>query len=119
MLVKTRVLDVHDNTAYECELEVDAISLMLVAESREDMVRERGADWAAAAVPVLAREMVTSMQAGKPKSEIEREAVDVAMTTWLFGSIYGGLDAETFVRSDLHFNILPDGTVVHNRVIVR
>lgn len=115
MFIKTRVLDEKWNPVFEAETEVDAIYLMLVSESREELVRSKGADWAAGAIPFFGQELINAMKSGQQGHPIEKAAIEVAMAAWLFDSIYGGLDAEAFVKSNLEFTMMPGGAVKYDR----
>ena len=119
MLLNTRVLDVTGKTIFDGHLQIDPVALLVVAEEREAFVREQGADWAAGAVPYLAQQLVNALRGGQPRSEVQQAAIQLALATWLYDSIFAGLDGETFVRSDLYFTITHDGIVRHDRVLAR
>ena len=101
------------------ETKIDAVSLMVAAESREPQARAKGRAWTASAVPFFAQEMITSVRSGKAESLVEMDAVNAAMDAWLCDSIYDGVKAEEFVASDLIFTVLPDGAVKYDRVPAR
>lgn len=45
-----------------------------------------------------------------------RLTLNVAMSAWLAASIYDGVTAEQFLRSNLHFTLLPNGAVKFDRI---
>lgn len=96
--------------------EVDALNLMIAAESREQIARDKGRVWTEGAVPFWAQEMVKAMESYKSRKELESHATNVAMAAWLSDSIYSGLTAEQFAGSDLVFTLLPNGAVKYDRV---
>jgi hypothetical protein len=94
---------------------VDPVALMVMAESREALVRAKGAEFAMGAVPHFAAELVALVKANAAQKALEMSALNVAMAAWLADSVFGGLTAEEFVRSDLRFTLLPTGAVMYQR----
>ncbi|SMG61528.1 hypothetical protein SAMN06265784_1232 [Paraburkholderia susongensis] len=90
---------------------------MLVAESKEDLVREKGEEWAAGAIPFFGGELINVMKAGELGKAVDKAAIELAMAVWLFDSIYCGLSPEVFVKCDLDLTMWHDGTVVCTRVL--
>lgn len=117
MLLRIYRVDENSQKTLMAELQVDALRLMLVAEDREENTRRRGRVWAAGAVPFFAQELLKAIQTGQPRESQDLQATNVAMSAWLYDSIYVGVTAEQFVRSDLTFVLLPDGAVECERVI--
>ena len=116
MLIKTRVLDKSLQTVFQAHTEISAENLIEVARSREALVRSKGANWAADAIPVFGKRLIDLMRSQTLGDEVDNAAIQVAMAAWLYDSIYGGLDADTFVRSDLQFTMRPDGAVEYTRL---
>ena|ERR1035437_10161836 len=115
MIIKTKVLDDSFTPIFVAQTEIDALSLMTTAESREAFAREKGQAFTAGAIPYFGQELIKCMQAGKHGDSIENEAIQVAMVAWLHDSIYGGVTAESFVKSDLEFTMTLDGIVKYDR----
>lgn len=116
MLIRVYSADSEMRTSLIGEAHVDALRLMIMAESREAEARKRGRAWTAGAVPFFAQELIASAQARKPKEEIEIHAASAAMAAWLCDSIYDGVSAELFARCDIVFTLLPNGAVQYDRV---
>ncbi|PIL42547.1 hypothetical protein CR105_23985 [Massilia eurypsychrophila] len=116
MLIQTYAVNGEFGTTFIAQTEIDALGLMVAAESREQEARRRGRVWTAGAVPFFAQELITAMRARKPRKELELEAVNAAMSAWLCDSIYDGVTAEQFIASDLIFTVLPGGAVKYDRV---
>src|SRR5262249_47517391 len=115
MLIKTIVLDKSCNPVFQSQVEVDALYLMIAAESREQLCREKGAEFTAGWIPFLGKELIKEMESGKRGDPIDYAAINIALAAWLFGSIYGGIDAEAFRKSDLEFTITHEGIVKYTR----
>lgn len=96
---------------------VDPIALMVMAESREELVRSKGQQFAQGAVPHFGAELIEAVSNNLPAKDLERIAINVAMSAWLADSIYGGLSAEAFAKSDLRFTMYPGGAVAYQRVL--
>lgn len=116
MLIHVYSADNAMQTSLIGKASVDAVGLMVMAESREAEARKRGREWTAGAVPFFAQQLIAATRARKSKKEIEMQAVNAAMAAWLCDSIYDGVTAELFVRSDLVFTLLPNGAVKYDRV---
>ncbi len=115
MLIETRVLNEAQILVFHARTQIDALNLMILAESREDLVRQKGAIWAAGVIPFLGQELIKVMRSEQLGDAIDKAAIDVAMAAWLSESIYEGLDAETFVQSNLEFTMMPGGAVKYDR----
>ena len=116
MFIKTRVLDESLNTVFQAHTEISAHNLIEVATSREGLARSKGPSWAADAIPVFGKRLIALMRSATLGEEVDNAAIQVAMAAWLYDSIYGGVDADTFARSDLQFTMLPDGAVEYKRL---
>ncbi|MEQ1682094.1 MAG: hypothetical protein ABL916_00490 [Burkholderiaceae bacterium] len=115
MLIKTRVLDESLDAVFEAHTEISAPNLIEIARSREALALSKGQDWTADAIPVFGKMLIDLTRSGALGSEVDSAAIQVAMAAWLHDSIYCGLDADTFERSDLEFTMLQDGTVRYDR----
>jgi hypothetical protein len=116
MLIKTRVLDESLNAVFQAHTKISAHNLIEVAKSREALARSKGPTWAADAIPVFGKMLINLTRSETLGDEVDNAAIQVAMAAWLYDSIYCGLDADTFARSDLQFTMLPDGTVEYKRL---
>jgi hypothetical protein len=116
MFISVYNMDQTMQTGLIIKTEVDALSLIIVAESREDEARNRGRAWTAGVVPFNAQELMSAAKMKKSIKEIERYAFSAAMAAWLCDSIYDGVPAEEFTQSDVVFTLLPDGAVKYDRV---
>lgn len=117
MQITTVVLDEAGAPRFNAEVQVDPISLMVLAETREDLVRSKGAEWAAGAIPFWGKQLADAAVSARPQAEIEQVAIQVAIAAWLFDSVYGGIEAELFAHSDLHFTVTPQGAVKYDRYL--
>jgi len=118
MLLTTHVLNPDGTTICEFAFTIDAINLMITAEPREETMRAKGAAWTAGGVSFFGQQLVKAVKAQSTK-DMEHAVMQMTMAVWLYQSIYGNLDAETFARSDLFYTVAADGTVRHDRVIAR
>lgn len=117
MQITAVVLDEAGVPRVNAEVQVDPISLIVLAETREDLVRRKGAEWAAGAIPFWGKQLADAAVSERPQAEIEQAAIQVAIAAWLFDSVYGGIDAELFVHSNLHFTVTPQGAVQYDRYL--
>lgn len=116
MLVKTVVLDSNMQEVFAHEMEINALRLMVAAESREEQARKKGAEWTSGAIPFFGGELINAIRGKHSADKVEQQAINVAMCAWLFDSIYCGVTAEAFAKSDLVFTMLPGGAVKYDRV---
>lgn len=117
MLIRVFSMDEEMQTELVGETSVDALRLTIMAESREEEARRRGRTWTEGAVPFFAQELIAAAKTRKSKKEVEMHAANAAMAAWLCDSIYDGVTAELFTRSDLVFTLLPNGAVKYDRVL--
>ena len=118
MLIKVSVVDTFWNPVFTAQTEINPVALMVVAEQREEMAREKGVDWIHGAITFFGQELVKVMSTMQENKTIEKAALELAQVTWLFDSIFCGLSAESFVQSDLQFTVTPDGIVKYDRIPV-
>lgn len=115
MLIRVYSMDEDMLTTLEGETHVDPLRLTIMAEPREAEARKRGRAWTAGAVPFFAQELIAASKARKSKKEIEMHAANAAMAAWLCDSIYDGVTAEVFTKSDIVFTLLSNGAVKYDR----
>jgi hypothetical protein len=70
MLIRAFAVNNASKTEFIAQTEIDALGLMVMAESREDEARARGRAWTAGAVPFFAQELIAAMRSGKPRKTI-------------------------------------------------
>jgi hypothetical protein len=116
MRIETRVIDVSGRVAFEGATEVDALALMVMAESREDLARSKGRAFTEGAIPFFGAQLVEAARSGKGQAELEKAAIEVALVAWLVDSIYDGVGAEAFMKSNLRFTMYPGGAVKYDRM---
>lgn len=112
MLINITVLDDAFSPVFKYQTEINQLNLMIIAESREKMVKEKGAEWTAGGVTFCGKQLVEKFNASNKKNpDLQKEATETAMALWLFQSIYCGVTAESFMKTNLDLRISPDGTV--------
>ena len=116
MQVKTRVLDETGQPVFQGHTKINAQNLILVAKSREALVREKGAQWAADAIPVFGKELIKLMKTEQLGEVMDNAAMTVAMAAWLYESVYCQVPAALFMASDLEFVMSHDGIVAYTRL---
>ena len=115
MILKLQVLDELLEPMFQVQTEINALHLVVVAESREATARDRGEAWTVGAITFFAKTLIDLMNAGVSGEAVERAAVDLAMAAWLHDSIYRGVDEDLFLRCELEFTLQQDGTVEYER----
>jgi hypothetical protein len=116
MRIETRAVDEAGQLVFQGRTEVDALALMVMAESRESLARSKGRAFTAGAIPFFGAQLVEAARSGKEQHELKKAALDVALFAWLVDSIYDGVTAEAFMKSDLRFTMLPGGAVKYDRI---
>ena len=117
MVITAIVLDQNGNPMREVEVPVDPISIMVLAETREEVMRSKGAGWAAGMISYLGKQLADIAAADSSQAEVENAAIQVAIASWLYDSIYGNLEAELFAKSNLHFIVSREGAVKYDRYL--
>jgi len=115
MLIRVFTTDDNAQTTLAAEMEVDAGALIEMAQPRAAQAREMGQEWTAGAIPFFVQELVNALQTGASSDEIETQALNAAMTAWLYDAIYDGVSEEVFAGCDLIFTISPGGVVQYDR----
>jgi len=98
------------------QMNVAALPIMIAAEAREQLARQKGRVFTEGAVPFFMSELVKAVGSNAPQSKIEHCLCDLAMMVWLVESIFNNLTAEEFIKSHLVFSFLPGGAVKFDRV---
>lgn len=115
MKVTTLVLNAAGEPHFQGEDKFDIGQLFAIAKSREQVSRDHGADWTAGAVTFFGGEVVKAVNTGEHK-DVTKAIVEMLMATWLLDSLYFGVTAAQYRKSDMKFTIAADSTVAHTRV---
>jgi tRNA(fMet)-specific endonuclease VapC len=116
MRIETKVIGEAGDVVFQGQTEVDALALMVMAETRENLARSKGRAFTEGAIPFFGAQLVEAARSGKSEAEVGKEAMNVALAAWLADSIYGGVTAEAFMKSDLRFTMYPGGAVKYDRI---
>lgn len=116
MFIKTKVLDEKLNLVLQAKTEINAEALVDIAASREELALSKGAKWFSGAITFFALELISLTKLGTIGEPLNKAAIELALVVWVFDTVFCGLDAATFMQSDLEFTMLNDGTVKYNRV---
>lgn len=111
MQINTTIYGEDGTVTYRNVQSVDALMLTIAAESREKAAREGGASFTQAGINVFASELIKQVRAGEPKKALEMTITNMALTTWLFESLFCGATTETFIGLNLTYTIYPGGIV--------
>ncbi len=114
MKVTTLVLNADGDPHFRSEDNFDIVNLFAVAKSREQMARDKGAEWTAGAVSFFGSEVVKAVDFGE-HDDVSKSIIDMLMAAWLFDSLYSGVSEGQYLESDMEFTISHDGVVAHNR----
>lgn len=117
MDIAITIMDETGGIVHRSQQTVDGLMLTVVSEPRQDMAREKGPDWTHGAITFFGRELANATKLRLPSIEIDRSVMSLAVAVWVFGSVFEGLTAEQFVKSDLAFTITPDGMVRYDRLV--
>ncbi len=118
MLIGMRVFDENQQETVHFQPEINAEAMISIAKERETWVREKGRSFTQGAVPFFGGAFIKAVRADDER-EINKSAIEAAMSAWLYDHVYGGISEAEFLRSQLEFNLHPTGMVVYNRRVVR
>lgn len=116
MQIFIKQLDASNRVVFEGRTEVDAVMTMVLAESRESLVRSKGPDYVEGAMSYFCQELLKLARGGSAYEEIDRAAASVALIAWLVESLFHGRNAVEFMLSNLHITVMPCSTVKYKRV---
>lgn len=116
MIVYTEVLDESAQVSFQGHTEINGLMLTVVAESREDLVRKKGPEFAQGAIPFFGSQLVEALKSRKSDTALKEAIVDMTMATWLYEFVFCGMTPEQFVASDLIFTINHIGAVGFKRL---
>ena len=91
MQIETLAVDETGHIRFQAMHEVDAVALMVMAETREELARSKGRAFTEGAIPFFGAELIEAARGGKRKDDIHKAAVDVALAAWLVDSLYEAL----------------------------
>jgi hypothetical protein len=115
MKVTTLVLNAGGEPHFRGEDHFDTGNLLALAKRHEQIVRDKGAEWAAGAVSFFGAEVVKAVNFGE-YDDVNRAIVNMCMAAWLFDSMYCGVSTDQYLESDMKFTISHDGAVAHTRI---
>jgi len=116
MRIETQAVDEAGQLVFRGQMDVDALNLMVMAETRENLARSKGRAFVEHMISSFGAQLVEAAKSGQGQSEVDKAAMTVAMAAWLMDSIYGGVTAEAFMKSDLRFTMFPGGAVKYDRI---
>lgn len=115
MKVTTLVLNKIGEPHFRSEDQFNIEELFEIAKPREQIFRSRGAELTAGAVTYFGSEVIKAVDSGE-HNDVTKAIIQLLMATWLFDSLYSGVTAALYLKSDMEFTIAADNTVVHTRV---
>lgn len=116
MNLHLKALNSDGKLIFEGRTTIDATHLIAVAESKVAFARSKGRVFTEGAVPFFAVELLNAAQQGANDDDLDRHSINVSLAAWLAESIYGGVNEDEFVNSNLHFTLLPSGAVKYDRI---
>lgn len=117
MKVMTLVLNADGELHFQSEDQFNIEKLFEITKTREQISRDKGAEWTAGAVSFFGGEVVKAVNTGE-HDDVSKAVIQMLMAAWLFDSLYCGVTAAHYLESDMKFTIAADGAVVHTRVPV-
>jgi len=117
MKVITLVLNAEGEPHFQSEDTFDFQNLLLVAKSREQEVREKGANWTAGGISFFGTEVVKAVNTGE-HDDVSKAIIQMLMVSWLFDSQFCSMTADHYLKSDMKFTISADGIVARTLVTI-
>jgi hypothetical protein len=117
MEITTLVLNANGEPHFQSEDHLNIENLFAIAKAREQISRDSGAEWTAAAVSFFGGEVIKAVNTGED-DDVSKAIFQMLMASWLFDSMYCGITVANYLESDMEFTIAADGTVAHSRVLV-
>lgn len=115
MNVTTLVLNESGEPHFKSEDKFNLDELFKIANGREQLSRDNGADWTAGAVTFFGGEVVKAVNTGE-HADVTKAIIQMLMATWLVDSLYFGVTADQYRESAMKFTIAANGAVAHTRV---
>jgi hypothetical protein len=116
MRIEALAVDEAGQLVFRGQMDVDALNLMVMAETRESLARSKGRSFVEYMISTFGAQLVEAAKSGQSQSEIDKVALTVAMAAWLMDSIYGGVAAESFMNSNLRFTMFSGGAIKYDRI---
>lgn len=117
MKVTTLILNVDGEPHFQSEEQFNIEELFQFAGTREQISRDKGAEWTAGAVTFFGGEIVKAVETGE-HFDVTKAVFQMLMATWLFDSLFYGITAAHYRESEMKFTITADGAVAHTRIPV-
>ena len=114
MKIHTVVLNEDGSPNFEGEDQFNIDELFKFAQSREQLSRDNGKEWAAGAVSFFGGGVLQAVKAGE-HNEIAKAIIKLVVSTWLYESLYCGITKDDYRSSALKFSITHDGMVTYTR----
>jgi len=115
MQVTTLVLNEAGDPHFRAEDQIDLGHFFEMAATREQKVRDMGAEKAAGAIPFWGSEVVKAVNIGE-NDDVTKAIYPMVMAAWLYDSIFCGVKDAQYRESSLEFTIWANGTVQHRRI---
>lgn len=115
MKVTTLVLNANGEPHFQGEDQFNIEQLFEIFKTREQISRDNGAEWTAGAIAFWGGEVVKAVNIGED-DDVSEAIYNILMGAWLFDSLYCGITAAQYLKSDMKFTIAADGAVAHTRV---
>lgn len=116
MQVTTLVLNAAGEPHFQGEDQINLEILFEFAKTREQISRDKGAEWTAGVVSFFGSEVVQAVNMGE-HVDVTRAIMQMLMATWLFDSLYCGITAAHYRESAMQFTVTTGGSVAHTRVL--
>lgn len=116
MRIEALAVDEAGQLVFRGQMDVDALNLMVMAETRENLARSKGRSFVEYMISTFGAQLIEAAKSGQGQSEVDKAALTVAMAAWLMDSIYGGVAAESFMNSNLRFTMFSGGAVKYDRI---
>ncbi len=117
MKITTLVLNADGEPHFQSEDQFNIEELFEIAKTREQLSRDKGAEWTAGAVSFFGGEVVKAVNTGE-HNDVSKAIIDMLMAAWLFDSLYCDVTPAHYLESEIKFTIAVDGVVTHTRVPV-
>lgn len=111
MLIKTHVLNLSGVAMLHATTAISAQAFFKIGESRLELASKQTQEWAAEIILHFGEQLVALTKSGTLGEQIDHAAVQVAVSAWVFDTLYENLEPDTFMYSDLELSIYLDGAI--------
>jgi len=115
MKVTTLILNTKGEPHFESVDHLNTEQLVSFAKDREQLAREKGAEWTMGAVTFFGSELVKAVNTGEHK-DVSMAVTNMVMAAWLLDSLYCGVTVDQYRESDFRFVVADNGAVAHTRL---